>query len=58
MEDSPRPVGSGEARREKTELLYDIYRKEAEDFMAKQQYSKALKSYNLVSANGLPGFVC
>ena len=57
MEDTPGPVKSGEARREKTEMLYDIYKKEAEDFMAQKQYSKALKSYNLVTPNCLPDFV-
>ena len=44
----------GEHRKD---LLYDIYKKEAEDFMTEQNYSRALKSYNLVCVYFLYNFL-
>jgi hypothetical protein len=41
-------VVKGEIGSRKRELLFDIYHKEAEDFMQQHHYWKALKSYNLV----------
>ncbi|XP_076437362.1 uncharacterized protein LOC143276630 [Babylonia areolata] len=47
MEDTPNPAPSEELRRQKKGMLYDIYRKEADEHMAKHKYNKALRSFNL-----------
>ncbi|KAK7487432.1 hypothetical protein BaRGS_00021273 [Batillaria attramentaria] len=40
------PLGGG-LTTQKKEMLYDIYKKEAEEFMTERKFSKALQSYNL-----------